>query len=175
MQPHGEQHNGSSKRINLAHWPWWYLLANGRQWRTPWADPMSGAWQPPTHSVIQQQVHCYDLSRYSQYYIARIYLVTANTTCDDLSRYSQYYIARLYLATANTTLLWSISSQPILHCYDLSRHSQYYIAIIYLVTANTTLLWSISLQPILICYNLSRYSQQHIPMIYLVTANTTLL
>ena len=56
MQPHGEQHNGSSKRINLAHWPWWYLLANGRQWRTPWVDPMFGAWQPPTHSVIQQQV-----------------------------------------------------------------------------------------------------------------------
>ena len=56
MQPHGEQHNGSSKRINLAHWPWWYLLANGRQWRTPWVDPMFGVWQPPTHSVIQQQV-----------------------------------------------------------------------------------------------------------------------
>ena len=81
----------------------------------------------------------------------------------------------IYLVTANITLLWSISSQPLLHYYNLSRYSQYYITMIYLVTANTTLLWSISLQPILHCYDLPRYSQYYIAIIYLVTANTKLL
>ena len=80
-----------------------------------------------------------------------------------------------YLVTANITFLWSISSQPILHCYSLSWYSPYYIPMIYIVTVNTTLLWSILLQPILHCYNLSRYSQYYIPMIYIVTVNTTLL
>ena len=96
----------------------------------------------------------YDPSRYSQYHIAMIYLITANYIrrpfslqpilhSQDLSRYSQHHIAMIHLVTANPTLLGSISLQPIqliLHCYDLSHHSQYYIALLYLVTANTTLL-----------------------------------
>ena len=61
---------------------------------------------------------------YSQYYIAIIYLITANHTGDDITRYSQYYIAMTYLVTANTALLWSILLQPILICYDLSRYNQ---------------------------------------------------
>ena len=119
----------------------------------------------------------YDPSRYSQYHIAMIYLITANYIrwpfslqpilhSQDLSRYSQHHIAMIHLVTANPTLLGSISIQPIqliLHGYDLSHHSQYYIALLYLTTANPTLLWPIS------------FSQYHITMIYLVTANITLL
>ena len=94
--------------------------------------------------LLQPLLHCYNLSRFSQCYIAMTYLVTAIQPilyCYALSRYSQYYTAMIYSVTANTTLLWSIPSQPILHCYDLFCHSQYYIAMIYLTTVNTTLLW----------------------------------
>jgi hypothetical protein len=44
-------------------------------------------------TTIQPTLHCYDLSRYSQLH------------CYNLFGYSQYYIAMIYLVTANTTLL----------------------------------------------------------------------
>ena len=94
--------------------------------------------------LLQPLLHCYNLSRFSQCYIAMTYLVTAIQPilyCYALSRYSQYYTDMIYSVTANTTLLWSIPLQPILHCYDLFCYSQYYIAMIYLTTVNTTLLW----------------------------------
>ena len=56
-------------------------------------------------TTLEHPLHYSDLSHYSQYYIAIIYLVTANHTGDDITRYSQYYIAMTYLATANTALL----------------------------------------------------------------------
>ena len=93
---------------------------------------------------LQPLLHCYNLFRFSQCYIAMTYLVTAIQPilyCYALSRYSQYYTAMIYSVTANTTLLWSIPLQPILHCYDLFCYSQYYIAMNYLTTVNTTLLW----------------------------------
>ena len=55
-------------------------------------------------TILEQPIHYYDLSHYSQYHIAITYLVTANPTGDDLTRYSQYYIAMNYLVTANTAL-----------------------------------------------------------------------
>ena len=62
---------------------------------------------------------------------------TTNTFYD-LSRYSQYHIDMIYIVTTNPNLLDSISLQPIIHHYDLFRYSQYYTPISYLVTANTT-------------------------------------
>ena len=58
--------------------------------------------------LLQPIPHCYNLSRYRQYYTNMNYLITAN------------YITVLHLGTAITTLLYSISLQPIPNCYDLS-------------------------------------------------------
>jgi hypothetical protein len=89
--------------------------------------------------------------------------------------YSQYYIAKTHLITANSTSLWFISLQPILICNNLSSYNQYYIDLPYLVTASTTWLYSSSLQPISNCYALTRYHQNHITRTYSITANTTSL
>ena len=164
MQPHGEQHNGSPNGFNLAPWSWRLLPANGRQWRTPWADQMVGAWQPLTPWYSNNK-YSYDLTSYSQYHIDMIYIVTTNPNLlysislqpiihhYDLLRYSQYY----------TPI--SSQSQPIQHSYKLSSYSQYYNNMTHPVIANTTLLWLPSIQPTLICYNLSRYNQSYIDVL----------
>ena len=125
--------------------------------------------------AVQPILHCYDPSRYSQYHIAMISLVTANPNM--LQFISLQPIIHSYdlPRTANTTLMCSISLPLLLRYYTLSRYSQYQIAMIYLVTTNTTLLGSIPLQPILHSYNLSRHSQYYIAVLPHVIAITTLL
>ena len=115
----------------------------------------------PCSILLQQLLRLHDLSCYRNYYVFRIYMVTATITPYDLHRYSNYYIFSLYIVTApitsswstvttTTISLWSILFQQPSHLYALYCHSHSYDLMIYIIPATKSPSRPIVLQPI--CY-----------------------
>jgi hypothetical protein len=136
------------KRINLAYWPRWYLLANGRQWRTPWADLMAGAWQPPTPSVIQQSIQqpsCYDTLDTTANHITIHYLIQQSLSYDTLDPTTKILLStnwhsNLHVMIFNTTtcpvlfnwysnlyVMIPLIQQPTILLYTIRYNKPYYM------------------------------------------------
>ena len=74
--------------------------------------------------MLQLLIHYYNLSRSANTQL--IWSIQQQVHCYDLSRPNQYYIAIIHSVTANNTLLWSVSLQPILTytaIYYVIQHS----------------------------------------------------